>query len=106
MITNHYKEMFEERVMTLPLDKTELVDIQMNIMKEWRITRGEEGVCVHVFDIGIIEKDPVYHRRKENELWVIYRFGVMVTIHRRDSDHTYNTNPQSMKVDTIRYSFN
>ena len=91
--------------MGLPLNQTEIKKILIHIMNVQRSSRGEESICVHKFDKEIIQQDSEPHRRDEDELWVIIRYGKIVTTHRRSSKRTFNTNPRSMKVDRVRYQY-
>ena len=102
---SHFMEQFKRRVMGLPLSQEEIKKILLHIMNVQRTSKGEEGICVHKFDRNVILKDEVFHRRDEDELWVIIRFGTIVTTHRRSSERTFNTNPKSMKVDRVRYQY-
>ena len=91
--------------MGLPLSQKEIKRILLHIMNVQRSSRGEESICVHKFDKEVIEQDTERHRRDEDELWVIIRYGKIVTTHRRSSERTFNTNPRSMKVDRVRYQY-
>jgi|TARA_Y100000310_G_scaffold15954_1_gene16002 hypothetical protein len=103
--TQHFVDQFRDRVMELPLTKIEIGKILRHIMDVVSGSRGEESICVYKFDKEVIQQDPKPHRRDEDELWIIVRYGLAITTHRRSSNHTYNTNPKSMKVDRVRYSF-
>lgn len=104
-MTKHFLDQFKRRVMGLPLTKSEIQKVLLHIMNVVRSSRGDEGLCVWKFDKDIIQQDSEPHRRDEDELWVIVREGTIVTTHRRSSNHTYNTNPRSMKVDRVRYCY-
>ena len=91
--------------MGLPLSQKEIKRILLHIMNVQRSSRGEESICVHKFDKEVIQQDTERHRRDEDELWVIIRYGKIVTTHRRSSERTFNTNPRSMKVDRVRYQY-
>jgi hypothetical protein len=102
----HWEERFEDRVMTLPLTFKEKIDIKMKVLEGQRTSRGDEGICIHIFEKEVINQDYKYHRRNENQLWMIVRQGIIKTVHRRSSEHNYSTTPEGMKVDRVRYSLN
>ena len=82
----HFIEQFKRRVMGLPLSQKEIKRILLHIMNVQRSSRGEESICVHKFDKEVIQQDTERHRRDEDELWVIIRYGKIVTTHRRSSE--------------------
>ena len=102
-MTQHFIEQFRDRVMSLPLPKTEIKNLMNHILNLKNTISGEVGIMVKQFDNNIIRQDHKPHRRIEDQLWVILRNGTLVTTHRRSSNHTYNTNPTSMKVDQLIY---
>jgi|TARA_B100001971_G_scaffold209127_1_gene232134 hypothetical protein len=104
-MTRHFIQQFKDRVGGLPLTELEIKNILRHIIRVVSGSRGEESICVHKFDKEVIQQDPKPHRRDEDELWIIVRNGNLVTTHRRSSKRTFNTNPVSMKVDRVRYSF-
>ena len=104
-MTKHFIQQFRDRVMGLPITQQEMKRILRHIMNVVSGSRGDESICVHKFDREVIQQDPKSHRRDEDELWIIVRNGNLVTTHRRSSKRTFNTNPISMKVDRVRYSF-
>ena len=103
MMKLHWEERFDDRVMTLPLTLKEKINIKMKVLEGQRTSRGDEGICVHIFEKEVINQDYKHHRRNEDQLWMIVREGNIQTIHRRSSEHTYSTTPKGMKVDRFRY---
>jgi len=104
-MTKHFIQQFRDRVMGLPITQQEIKRILGHILNVVRRSRGDESICVHKFDREVIQQDPKPHRRDEDELWIIVRNGNLITTHRRSSKRTFNTNPFSMKVDRVKYSF-
>tara|TARA_S200002703_G_C3786078_1_gene242347 strand:- start:1382 stop:1699 length:318 start_codon:yes stop_codon:yes gene_type:complete len=99
----HFIKRFRERVMSLPLPRPEIEQLLHHILNLKNTISGEVGIMVKQFEDDIIKQDHKPHRRIEDQLWVILRNGTLVTTHRRSSNHTYNTNPTSMKVDRLIY---
>ena len=53
----HWEERFEDRVMTLPLTLKEKINIKMKVLEGQRTSRGDEGICVHIFEKEVINQD-------------------------------------------------
>ena len=102
-MTQHFIEQFRDRVMSLHLPKPEIDKLLRHILNLKDTISGEVGIMVKQFEDSIIKQDYKPHRRIEDQLWIILRNGTLVTTHRRSSNHTFNTNPTSMKVDELIY---
>ena len=56
-MTQHFIEQFRDRVMSLPLPKTEIKNLMNHILNLKNTISGEVGIMVKQFDNNIIRQD-------------------------------------------------
>ena len=100
MISQHFKERYQERVHSLNISndlKRNILQKVMNRVVNSRVS--SESVCIHKFDT---ERDlPRYD--DENELWITIRDRVVTTIIRRSEHNRKYTSEIGFDVQQIEY---
>jgi len=100
MITQHFKERFQERVNVLDIQQSVKKQILLKVLdRVEQSTTSSEVVCIHKFDI---ESDlPRYD--DENELWITIRDNRVTTIIRRNENNTKHTSTHGFDVEKMSY---
>tara|TARA_R110000796_G_scaffold164806_2_gene281664 strand:- start:814 stop:1128 length:315 start_codon:yes stop_codon:yes gene_type:complete len=88
-MTQHLKEMINERIRCLPLDKTYVESLYKHILHIGSIYNGNMRILIDRLDDDIIKQDPFPHRRTKNEVWVVMDGGRMVTLYRRKEGQNF-----------------
>jgi len=98
METRHFSERFQERVGVLDIPSDLVMSLYDKSIEVTRNSRVEsESVCIHIFNKDVVEHD------SENELWVMIRNNVLVTVWRRNSENRDFTSCDGMRVDSVSY---
>ena len=100
MITQHFKERFQERVNVLDICQDTKKKILQKCLHRVQNSRVQsEVVCIHKFDT---ERD-LPHYDTENELWITIRENRITTIIRRDENNRRYTTEVGFDVERMSY---
>ena len=100
MITQHFKERFQERVNVLDISQdTKKKILQKCLQRVQNSQVQSESVCIHKFDK--ISDLPSWDT--ENELWITIRDKNITTIIRRDENHRRYTTEVGFNVEKMSY---